>query len=61
MLNLGSPRPPVLTDPEGLDVCWRMACAAVKSSIRPRRVVSSPVVNWSMTALNTREESRVQV
>ena len=53
MLNLGSPRPPVLTVPEGFDVCWRIDSAEVKSSIKLRREVSSPVVNWSMRALNT--------
>ena len=61
MLNLGSPRPPLETVPLGLVTCWRMASAAVKSSIRPRRVVSAPVVNWSIRALKTRDESRVQV
>lgn len=61
MLNLGSPRPPVLTVPLGFETCWRMACELVKLSINPRRVVSSPDVNWSMSALKTRDVSRVQV
>ena len=61
MLNLGSPRPPLLTVPEGFEVCWRMACAETNWSMSVRRESSSPVVNWSMIPLKTRDESRVQV
>ena len=61
MLNLGSPRPPVDTVPLGLETCWRAASAVVKSSIKPRRDVSAPVVNWSMIVLKTSDESRVHV
>ena len=61
MLNLGSARPPVETVPLGLLVCWRMPSAVVKSSMRVLSEELPTAVNWSMMALKTSEESRVQV
>lgn len=48
MLNLGSPNPPVEIEPLGLVICWSVVSACINSSIRPRRLSSSPRVYLEM-------------
>lgn len=49
MLNFGSPNPPVEIEPLGLVTCWRVVSASMKSSIRLRRLSSSPRVYLEAT------------
>jgi hypothetical protein len=61
ILNLGSPRPPELMVPDGLETCCKLLSARMKSSICVLVVVSRPRVYRSMIVLKTSEESRVHV